>query len=252
VRRRSTRSTVRSSSASRPARQRCGRDVPPTVRHVLSIWGGCPRIAAGHADWTIRPERGSRRNRGRPAHTESVRGPILPWLLVRHGIRMRSADAFLTRAGMDSLPDSETQPADRLGDLYARHVPVTIGFAYLLTGSRVEAEDLVHEAFVRVVGRLRHLRTPDAFDAYLLRTVVNLHTSRLRRLRVERRYVAREGRRSSDAVAPHDIGERDRIWRALDRLPKRHERPSSCGTRRTDPSATRPICSGARSPRSSR
>jgi RNA polymerase sigma factor (sigma-70 family) len=31
----------------------------------------------------------------------------------------------------------------------------------------------------------------------------------------------REGRRSSDAVAPHDVGERDRIWRALDRLPKR-------------------------------
>ena len=65
---------------------------------------------------------------------------------------------------MESLPDSETQPTDRLGDLYARHVPATIGFAYLLTGTRVDAEDLVHEAFVRVVGRLRHLRTPDAFD----------------------------------------------------------------------------------------
>jgi RNA polymerase sigma-70 factor (sigma-E family) len=134
---------------------------------------------------------------------------------------MRSTDAFVTRAGMDSMPDSETQPTDRLGDLYARHVPATIGFAYLLTGSRVDAEDLVHEAFVRVVGRLRHLRRPDAFEAYLLRTVVNLHTSRLRRLRIERRYLAREGRRSSDAVAPYDVGERDRIWRALDRLPKR-------------------------------
>lgn len=135
--------------------------------------------------------------------------------------RMWSSDAFVTRAGMDSLPDSETQPTDRLGDLYARHVPATVGFAYLLTGSRVDAEDLVHEAFVRVVGRLRHLRRPDAFDAYLLRTVVNLHTSRLRRLRIERRYLAREGRRSSDAVAPDDVDERDRIWRALDRLPKR-------------------------------
>jgi RNA polymerase sigma-70 factor (sigma-E family) len=122
---------------------------------------------------------------------------------------------------MERLPDSETQPPDRLGDLYARHVPATIGFAYLLTGSRTEAEDLVHEAFVRVVGRLQHLRTPDAFDAYLVRAVINLHTSRLRRLRVERRYLAREGLRPSDAVEPHDVGERDRIWRALDRLPKR-------------------------------
>ena len=61
---------------------------------------------------------------------------------------------------MDSLPDSEAEPTDRLGDLYARHAPATIGFAYLLTGSRADAEDLVHEAFVRVVGRLRHLRSP--------------------------------------------------------------------------------------------
>jgi len=134
---------------------------------------------------------------------------------------MRSTHASVTRAGMESLSDSERQPTDRLGDLYARHVPATIGFAYLLTGSRVEAEDLVHEAFLRVVGRLRHLRTPDAFDAYLLRTVLNLHTSKLRRLRVERGYLARVGPQLSEAVAPHDVGERDRIWRALDLLPKR-------------------------------
>jgi RNA polymerase sigma-70 factor (sigma-E family) len=134
---------------------------------------------------------------------------------------MRRTDATVTRTGLASQPSSGTQPTDRLGDLYARHVPATIGFAYLLTGSRAEAEDLVHEAFVRVVGRLQHLRTPGAFDAYLLRTVVNLHTSRLRRLRVERRYLAREGARPPEALAPDDVGERDRIWRALDRLPKR-------------------------------
>ena len=134
---------------------------------------------------------------------------------------MRSTHPSVTRSGMESTSDSEAQPTDRLGDLYARHVPATIGFAYLLTGSRVEAEDLVHEAFLRVVGRLRHLRSADAFDAYLLRAVLNLHTSRLRHLRVERRYQAREGYRSADTVAPHDIGERDRIWRALDRLPNR-------------------------------
>ena len=122
---------------------------------------------------------------------------------------------------MESRPDSNARTTDRLGDLYSRHVPATTGLAYLLTGSRAEAEDLVHEAFVRVVGRLQHLRTPDAFDAYLVRTVINLHTSRLRRIRVERRYVAHESRRSSDALEPHDVGEQDRIWRALDRLPKR-------------------------------
>jgi RNA polymerase sigma-70 factor (sigma-E family) len=134
---------------------------------------------------------------------------------------MWGAKASVTGAGMGEARDAETDSTGRLSELYARHVPATIGFAYLLTGSRADAEDLVHEAFLRVVGRLRHLRSPDAFDPYLLRTVVNLHTSRLRRLRVERTYVAREGLRSSDAVAPHDVGERDRVWRALDRLPRR-------------------------------
>jgi RNA polymerase sigma-70 factor (sigma-E family) len=129
--------------------------------------------------------------------------------------------ASVIGAGMGEARDSETISADRLGELYARHVPATIGFAYLLTGSHAEAEDLAHEAFLKVVGRLRHLRSLDAFDSYLLRTVVNLHTSRLRRLRVERRHMAREGRRPSEAIPPHDVGERDRIWRALDRLPKR-------------------------------
>ncbi len=115
----------------------------------------------------------------------------------------------------------EPEHAGRLEELYARHVPATIGFAYLLTGDHAEAEDLVQEAFIRVVGRLRHLRVPDAFDAYLKRTVVNLHTSRLRHLRVERAYVEREGPRSAPAVAPHDIGERDEVWRALHKLPSR-------------------------------
>jgi len=126
----------------------------------------------------------------------------------------------------DDHPSSERprpapEPAGRLEELYARHVPTTIGFAYLLTGDHAEAEDLVQEAFIRVVGRLRHLRVPDAFDAYLKRTVVNLHTSRLRHLRVERAYAEREGPRSSPPVAPHAIEERDAVWRALDRLPPR-------------------------------
>jgi RNA polymerase sigma-70 factor (sigma-E family) len=108
----------------------------------------------------------------------------------------------------------------RLGELYVRHVPRTIGFAYLLTGNRSEAEDLVHEAFVRAVGRLQHLRVPDTFDAYLLRAVVNLHTSTLRRLRTERRYLERAEERVA-ADSELDVAERDRVWRALQNLTPR-------------------------------
>jgi Tol biopolymer transport system component len=50
-----------------------------------------------------------------------------------------------------------------LGDLYLRHAPEGIRLAFLMTGDRALAEDLVQEAFARLIGRLRHLRDPSAF-----------------------------------------------------------------------------------------
>src|SRR5213082_409241 len=79
----------------------------------------------------------------------------------------------------------------RLGELYLQHADDAVRLAYLLTGERVLAEDLVQDAFVRLAGRLVHLRDPGAFDAYLRRTVVNLCNSQFRRRRVERAYLQR-------------------------------------------------------------
>src|SRR5437016_11762255 len=79
----------------------------------------------------------------------------------------------------------------RLGELYVRHADDAVRLAYLLTGDRALAEDLVQDAFVRLAGRLVHLRDPDAFDAYLRRTVVNLSNSYFRRRKVERAYLER-------------------------------------------------------------
>ena len=112
--------------------------------------------------------------------------------------------------------------ANGLADLYERHAPAAGRLAYLLTGDRALAEDLVQEAFVRVVGRFRHLRVPDAFEAYLRRTIVNLHTSHLRRRRLERAYLEREGgvARAGPTVMP-DVGVREELWRALLDLPPR-------------------------------
>jgi RNA polymerase sigma-70 factor (sigma-E family) len=81
---------------------------------------------------------------------------------------------------------------DRLADLYVAYAPEGIRLAFLLTGDRALAEDLVQEAFARLVGRLHHLRDPGAFGAYLRRTIVNLATSHFRHRRVERAYLERE------------------------------------------------------------
>lgn len=109
-----------------------------------------------------------------------------------------------------------------MAELYTRHVPAGIRLAYLLTGDRAQAEDLAHEAFVRCVGRFQHLRAHSAFDAYLRRAIVNLHTSGLRRRRTEREWLRREGPRAAHAFSTQrDVGEREDLWRAMSSLPSR-------------------------------
>ena len=70
-------------------------------------------------------------------------------------------------------------------------------------------------------GRFSHLRKPDTFATYLRRTIFNLHTSRLRRLRLERAYLVREGSRPVPDLEMPDPGERDEIWPAIMELPPR-------------------------------
>jgi DNA-directed RNA polymerase specialized sigma24 family protein len=47
-----------------------------------------------------------------------------------------------------------------LAELYARHAPEALRLAYLLTGDMTLAEDLVQDAFVKLAGRLLHVRDP--------------------------------------------------------------------------------------------
>jgi RNA polymerase sigma-70 factor (sigma-E family) len=110
----------------------------------------------------------------------------------------------------------------KLDELYVQNFPGAVGLAYLLTGNHHQAEDLAQEAFVRLCGRFRHLRDPQAFGAYLRKTVVNLHLSGLRRLRIERTYVERY---RADVVEmssePPDVPGRRDLWELLQVLPPR-------------------------------
>jgi RNA polymerase sigma-70 factor (sigma-E family) len=106
----------------------------------------------------------------------------------------------------------------RLAELYERHAGEMVRLAYLLTGDRMHAEDLVQDAFVRVAGRFLDLRDPDGFGHYLRRTVVNLANSMHRRRRVERSYLEREGVAPAHAPVVHDPAERDALWKRLQLL----------------------------------
>jgi RNA polymerase sigma-70 factor (sigma-E family) len=116
----------------------------------------------------------------------------------------------------------EARPGGRLADLYRAHAPAAARLAYLMTGDAARAEDLVHDAFVKVIGRFGDIRDPDAFGAYLKRTVVNLANSFFRRRRLEREHAEAEGRALRDESAGgSDPVERDALWRALATLPSR-------------------------------
>lgn len=111
----------------------------------------------------------------------------------------------------------------RLADLYWRHAGDAVRLAFLLTGDQHAAEDVVHDAFVRLFGRFQEIRSPDAFEAYLRRTVVNLSHDRFRRLKLERDHAARQvdfPSQQIDEVASQ-IGDREQIRHTLQTLPHR-------------------------------
>ncbi|MEX2558044.1 MAG: SigE family RNA polymerase sigma factor [Actinomycetota bacterium] len=115
----------------------------------------------------------------------------------------------------------QTEPlvGGRLAVLYAEHAPEAVRLAYLLTGNRPQAEDLVQDAFVRLAGRFLDLRDPQGFGHYLRRTIVNLTNSWWRRKKVERAYLEREMQHPVAADASgHDPVEREALWQSLQRL----------------------------------
>jgi RNA polymerase sigma-70 factor (sigma-E family) len=121
---------------------------------------------------------------------------------------------------VDRLASAE---GSKLGELYLRSVDGAVRLAYLITGDRAVAEDLAQDAFVRLAGRLVHLRDPGAFDAYLRRTVVNLSRSYFRRRKLERAYLKRAEGMVERALTgrPSSMEDREVLWRALGRLSER-------------------------------
>ncbi len=124
-------------------------------------------------------------------------------------------------AKVDRLPAVRKS---RIGELYLRHADAAVRLAYLLTGDREVAEDLVQDAFVKLAGRLVHLRDPAAFDAYLRTIIVNLSRSYFRRKRVERLYLERArsaGGRDAASRPGRSVEDQQEVWHALGRLSQR-------------------------------
>ncbi len=96
--------------------------------------------------------------------------------------------------------------------------PALLRLAFVLTGNKADAEDVVQDALSRALPRWSRIAAVDNPDAYVRRMVVNAHTSWWRKFRRRETPVA-------EAVAPgavdaHDHGDHDRLWLACLRLPE--------------------------------
>jgi RNA polymerase sigma-70 factor (ECF subfamily) len=83
----------------------------------------------------------------------------------------------------------------------ALHVEL-FGFALRSTRDAAAAEDLLHEAFVRLIVEIDAGRTPDQPRAWLYRVVANLAVSRGRRASVAQRHVHALAQRETEADGP--------------------------------------------------
>ena len=80
---------------------------------------------------------------------------------------------------------------------YDAHQRALTSFAYALTREREAAEDLVQEAFVRLINELQKGRQPENIQAWLFRVCSNLVVSGARRRNVAQRFIA--------TITPRDL-----------------------------------------------
>jgi RNA polymerase sigma-70 factor (sigma-E family) len=113
--------------------------------------------------------------------------------------------------------DRATQDFD---DWVASRGPRLLRLAYVLTGNRSDAEDIVQEALSRALPRWSRISGLDDPDAYVRRMVVNAHTSGWRKFR-RRESPVSEPQPTATVDGP-DVTEHDRLWRACLGLPADH------------------------------
>ena len=103
-------------------------------------------------------------------------------------------------------------------EFYARTAGPLFGYLGRLTGNRVLAEDLVQDAYLRLLSSRKLPRNQDHLKNYLFRIATNLARDHFRRAGVEQRLGACVGPSRVDVSAESYAGD---VWSLLARLKPR-------------------------------
>lgn len=102
---------------------------------------------------------------------------------------------------------------------YAREVAAVVGLAYVLSGSRIGAEDLAQEGFLAAYRNWDKIARYDDPGAWVRRVVANRAVSGFRRRTAEAKAIVRL--RSARHYVPEIPAESDVLWQEVRRLPVR-------------------------------
>ena len=124
------------------------------------------------------------------------------------------------------MPESDRDRA--FGAFVAARSPALLRTAYLVTGHRQSAEDLLQTALAKTYLAWNRIDGPESVEAYVRRVMVTTHISWWRRhkgreLTTDPHVEAPPARLSGEGApsANDAVDERDRIWTALRELPDR-------------------------------
>ena len=98
--------------------------------------------------------------------------------------------------------------------------PALLRTAYMLTGNRADAEDLLQTALAKTYLSWDRIRDWEALDGYVRRVIVNTQTSFWRRRKVDE-YPSEVLPEKAGRDETADLDLHDALWNALRGLPKR-------------------------------
>ena len=125
----------------------------------------------------------------------------------------------LTRAGVTMGDRRQSRDEEFAAYMQARQASL-MRTAYLLTGDRHNAEDLVQTSLAKLYLAWDKVRERDSIDGYVRRIMVNEHNSLWRRGWKKREY-ATETLPERQVVDEYDDGQSSALWAVVQTLPRK-------------------------------